>query len=230
MSEHRRSGAGDNDLLRKLTEALVNCDEEEVNKYAAEISKTDLDPLEVIENNLGPAMKTVGDKFERGEIFLTDLMIAGEAMGSATRLLTAHMSENDRKEFGERQRKAGRVVIGSVKGDIHDIGKNIVATLLTANRFEVCDAGKDLSPMEFTKKAEEHAASLIALSALMTTTMPAQADVINYLKEIGVRDRYKLAIGGGVTNKEWADEIEADGWAPDASGAVALAKRLLQVE
>lgn len=217
------------DLLKRLSEAIINCDEEEAKKSAAEISKMGMDPLEAIEKHLSPAIKIVGDKFERGEYFLTHLMMAAEAMTAATKALTIGMSEKDRKKLEDKQKKTGSIVIGSVKGDIHDIGKNIVATLLNANGFNVYDIGKDVSPMDFAKKADEVKADIIMLSALMTTTEPAQLDVINYLKDMGNRDRYRILVGGGVTNREWAEEIGADGWAPDASGAVTLVKKLLKV-
>jgi len=216
--------------LKKLEEAIINCDEEEAKKHANEISKMGIDPLEVIEKYLTPAVKVVGDRFEQGEYFLTHLLMAGEAMKASVEILTSGMSEGEREEMNKRKRKTGRIVIGTVKGDIHDIGKNIVATLLKASGFDVHDLGKDVDSVEFVKKAEEVKADIIALSALLTVTQPYQAEVISCLKETGLRDKYKVILGGGITNKEWAEEIGADGWAPDASEAVVLVKRLLQTE
>lgn len=214
-------------LMAKLKEAIVNCDEEGAKEVANDILKMGLDPVEVMEKHLTPAMKIVGERFERGEYFITHLMMAAEAMTAATNILTAGMSKKS-KERLKRFKEAGTIVIATVKGDIHDIGKNIVSLLLEVNGFTVHDAGKDLGPMEIIKRAQEVKADIIALSALMTVTMPYQAEVINFLKELKLRDQYKVIIGGGPTSQEWAEEIGADGWAPDASTAVALVKRLLQ--
>ena len=127
-------------------------------------------------------------------------------------------------------KKTGTVVIGTVKGDIHDIGKNIVAFLLEVNGFDVYDVGKEVSPMEFIERAEAVDAEIIALSSLMSTTMAYQAETIRYLEELGQREKYKVLVGGGPTSESWAEEIGADGWAKDAHGAVELVKELLQIE
>jgi len=210
--------------LRKLEEAVVNGDVDGAKDAASKVLKANLNPVDVIENNLAHAMKIVGKRFERGEYFLSNLIMSGEAMTAAISILTKDMNE----ESKEHLKKGPTIFIGTVKGDVHDIGKNIVATLLKANGFNVYDAGTDLDPMEIIKKAEEVKADIIALSALMTVSMPYQAEVINFLKELKLRDKYKVIVGGGPTSQEWAEKIGADGWAPDASAAVVLVKKLLQ--
>ena len=213
-------------LTEKLREAVINCDEEKARSVASEILKANIDPIGVIEGHLVPALKVVGDRFDNGEYFLTHLMWAGEIMKSVTNILTANMSELSEMEL--KKLKVGTIVIGTVKGDIHDIGKNIVSLLLEVNGFDVHDIGKEVSPMEFIEKAEAVNANIIALSSLMSTTMAYQAETIRYLAELGLRERYKVIVGGGPTSESWAEKIGADGWAKDAPGAVELAKKLLQ--
>lgn len=213
-------------LTEKLREAVINCDEEKAKSVASEILKANIDPIGVIESHLVPALKVVGDRFDDGEYFLTHLMWAGEIMKSVTNILTANISELSEMEL--KKLKAGTIVIGTVKGDIHDIGKNIVSLLLEVNGFNVHDIGKEVSPMEFIEKAETVNANIIALSSLMSTTMAYQAETIRYLAELGLRERYRVIVGGGPTSESWAEKIGADGWAKDAPGAVELAKKLLQ--
>lgn len=152
-------------------------------------------------------------------------MSSAEAMKSATRVLTVGL------EAGVRLKsKKAKVVLGTVSGDIHDIGKNIVGLLLEANGFEVHDIGKDVQSMRFIEKAEEVGADIIALSSLMTTTRPAQKDVIDLLKAMNLRKKYVVMVGGAPTSREWAEEIGADGWAETANEAVIRAQNLVQVK
>jgi corrinoid protein of di/trimethylamine methyltransferase len=209
-------------MFEELAEAVVNGDEETAKRVAAEIAKCGADRLEVIEKYLSPAMKHVGQKFEKGEYFLTNLMLSAEAMKSATGILTADMDKEARGKLKDETK--GVVVVGTVAGDIHDIGKNILSLLLQANGFEVHDLGKDVSTMNFVEKAQEVNAGIIALSSLMTTTRPAQKDVIDLLKAMGVRNRYVVMVGGAPTTNEWAEEIGADGWAETAEEAVRVAE------
>lgn len=209
-------------MFRELAEAVVNGDEETAKKVSAEIVKSGADRLEVIERYLSPAMKQVGEKFEKGEYFLTNLMLSAEAMKSATGILTADMDKEARGRL--KSETKGVVVVGTVAGDIHDIGKNILSLLLQANGFEVHDLGKDVSTMNFVEKAQEVNAGIIALSSLMTTTRPAQKDVIDLLKAMGLRNRYVVLVGGAPTTSEWAEEIGADGWAETAEEAVRVAE------
>jgi len=215
------------ELAEELRDAVVHYDEERAKELAGKLLEMDVDPIEIIEKYLVPAMKVVGELFDKGEYYLPHLMLAGDAMKAATGILTADLSEK-RRRLSERKRKTGTIVIGTVEGDLHDIGKNIVALLLEVNGFDVHDLGREISPMEFVEKAEAVNADIIALSSLMSTTMAYQAETIRYLKELGLREKYKIIVGGGPTSESWAENIGADGWAKDAPGAVELAKRLLR--
>jgi corrinoid protein of di/trimethylamine methyltransferase len=213
-------------LSERLGTQVTEGQEEDAEKTAREIVNAGADPLEVIEKYLSPAMRFVGEKFEKGEYFLTDLMSAAAAMKAATRILVAAIRKEDRERM--QARKLGRVVIGTVSGDIHDIGKNIVTLLLDANGFDTNDLGKDVDSINFIEKAKDFEADLIALSALMTTTKPAQKEVIDFLKAMSLREKYAVVVGGSPTTKDWADQIGADGWAETAEQAVRLAEELLQ--
>ena len=213
-------------LNERLKKFVINGQEDAAQKTASEILNAGVDPLEVIEMSLSSAMKTVGEKFEKGEYFLPDLMSAAAAMQAATRVLTAEMKEESKEKL--KAKKIGRVVVGTVSGDIHDIGKNILALLLEANRFDTYDLGKDVDSMKFIEKAAEVQADIIALSALMTTTKPAQKEVIEFLNEMRLGDRYIVMVGGAPTSKEWAEEIGADGWAETAEQGVKLAQTLIR--
>ncbi|NIN52475.1 MAG: hypothetical protein GTN80_04985 [Nitrososphaeria archaeon] len=215
-------------LCEKLKEAIIDCDTELAKETAEEILKTDINILDVIERYLAPAMETVGDRFERMDYYLSDLMLAADAMKTATDILTSRLGKARLEEM--LSKRLGTVVIGTVKGDIHDIGKNLVALLLEVNGFDVHDLGKEVLPTEFIDKAEEVKADVVALSALMTNTLPNQAEVIDFMREKGLREKYKIIVGGAVTSQHWSDEIGADGWAPDASSAVALTKRVIGID
>ena len=212
---------------KKLREAIIRGDEETAKDIAKDLVKTELDPLKIIRDYLSPAMRVVGEKFEKGEYFLMHLMMAGEAMEAVTEILTSAMEQESKEKLRQEREKAKKIVIGTVLGDIHDIGKNIVSSLLRANGYTVFDVGKDVAPKKFVEKAEEVNADMIALSALLTVTLPYQGDVINLLKEKGLREKYKVIVGGGPTTQEWADEIGADGWAPDAIEAMESVKKLI---
>jgi len=213
-------------LNEKLKELVINGQEEAAEKTAIEILKAGMDPLEVIEKTLSSAMKLVGEKFERGEYFVPELLCAAAAMEAAVRVLTAEMKEDSKEEL--KARKIGKVVIGTVSGDIHDIGKNILALLLEANGFDIYDLGRDVDSMNFVEKGTEVQADIIALSALMTTTRPAQKEVIEFLSEMRLRDKYIVMVGGAPTSREWAEEIGADGWAETAEQGVRLAQILIR--
>jgi len=182
------------------------------------------DPLEVV-NALTEALKEVGQKFESGEMFLVHLVVAGEA----ARRATVEVLEPLLKKRSEKRKSLGKVVIGTVAGDIHDIGKNIVAVMLFAAGFEVLDLGKDVSPEDFIKEIRKSDADIVALSALLTTTLPAQREVIKALKKAGLRDNVKVLVGGAPATAKWAEEIGADGYGEDAIEAVKAAKRLVRI-
>jgi len=208
-------------VLKKLRDAIVNCDMEAAVAASKEALESGVDPITAIEQGLSPGMQEVGDKYERGEYFLSHLMMAGEAMKAALKVLKIESQTLE-------QLKRGTVVIGTVRGDIHSIGKDILASLLRAKGFEVHDLGVDVPTSRFLEVAEEVGADIIAASALMTTTLPAQRELIRFLEDRGVRDKFIVLIGGGATSKEWCEEIGADGWAERAPEAVKVAVELLE--
>lgn len=209
------------ELLNKLSEAVVACDRDAVVKAAQEAIEKGLDPVKAIERGLSKGAIIVGEKFDKLEIFLTDLMMAAEAMQAGLDTLLPLISE-------EKVLKKGTVVSGTVKGDIHDIGKNILVALFSANGFDVHDMGVDVSTSKFIGEAEKVGADIIALSALMSSTIGGQKDVIDYLRETGKREKFIVMVGGGPTTLEWAEEIGADGYAETATEAVKVAAGLIE--
>jgi len=207
------------DIYAKLRDAVVSYDVDAVVKYSNEVIAKGLDPLEAIEKGLAVGARIVGDKFDRLEIYLAELIMAADAIKAGLDVLLPAIPK------GETPRR-GVVVIGTAQGDIHEIGKNIVAALLRAYGFDVYDLGVDVPPLRFIEKAEEVKADIIAISALMTSTIIGQRDVIEYLKALGKRDKYIVMVGGGPVTREWAEEIGADGWAETASEAVQVALTL----
>jgi len=179
------------------------------------------DPLQMI-SALTETMNKLGDLFSRLEIFLPQLMLAGEALAAVVDILRPKIME-----AGEQGAPKGKVVIGVVKGDMHEIGKNIVKLMLETNGFEVKDLGYDVDSLAFIKEAEAMGADIIGASSLMTTTMPGQKEIIELLKDKGLRDHYKVVIGGAPTGQEWADKIGADLWCEDAGSAPRLMAELL---
>jgi corrinoid protein of di/trimethylamine methyltransferase len=209
------------DVIVKLKDAVVNGDKEAVLQTAKEALDAGMKPIDILENGISEGAKIVGKRFEEMEIFLTNLMISGEAMMAGLEVILPHIQAND-IPF------KGRVVLGTVKGDIHNIGKNVLKSLLIANGFEVSDLGVDVQTSRFIEEAEHTNADIIAVSALMTTTLGGQKDVIDYLVETGKRHKYIVMVGGGATTQTWADKIGADGFAETAPEAVRLALKLVE--
>ncbi len=212
-------------LEESIRNAVLKFDPEELERVVKESLEKGYSALEVV-NALTSALKVIGDKFERGEIFLVQLIVAGEACKNVT---SKYLEPLLRKEE-EKRSALGKVVIGTVEGDIHEIGKNIVAAMLTASGFEVIDLGVDVPTERFVKAVKEHDPDILGLSALLTTTMPMQKEVIEALKREGLRERVKVIVGGAPVTESWAKEIGADGYADNAVEAVKLAKRLMGVE
>ena len=209
------------EIFDKLKEGIIAYDKEAVEKAAKEAVDEGLDILEAIDI-LTTAIREIGEKYAEGVVFLPELMMAGDTMKAGMAVFEPKL-----KEMKNEVKEIGTVVIGTVEGDIHEIGKSIVGTMLTTAGFKVIDLGMDVSTENFLKAAEENNIDVVGLSALMTTTMLKQKDVIEYFKEKGVRDKYKIIIGGGPVTKEYAEEIGADGYGKDADGAVDLTKKLL---
>ncbi len=212
-----------NDLLQTITSTLVACDSQGTVALAQDALDAGLDPLTIIQQGLVPGMELVGEKFQTGEYFLPQMVIAANAMKDAMALLEPELEARQ-----QRVDVPGVVVIGTVEGDIHEIGKSLVATLMSASGFRVHDLGVDVSPRAFVESVKETAADLVGLSALLTTTMTAQRRVLEALEEAGIRDQVRVLLGGAPVTQTWADSIGADGYADDAVGAVALARRLMR--
>jgi corrinoid protein of di/trimethylamine methyltransferase len=211
-----------NTLLAKITASLVEGEPDETVALTRQALEAQLEPLTIINDGLVPGMNIVGEKYQSGEYFLPHLIIAANGMQQAMALLDPELKA--RQQALER---AGTMVIGSVAGDIHEIGKTLVGTMMSAAGFEVHDLGVDVPTETFVNKVNETGAKLLGLSALLTTTMAVQREVIEALEEAGIRDQVKVIVGGAPVSQEWADSIGADGYAEDAVGAIELARRLL---
>jgi corrinoid protein of di/trimethylamine methyltransferase len=212
-------------IIENLKDAIIELDEAKVVEAANNLIAQGIDPLVGIEKGLSFGMTAIGDKFNHGECFLPELIRAGNAFNAAIKVLEPEILKR-----GEKQRQTGVVVLGTVTGDVHKIGKEIVAMLLKTRGFVVHNLGEDVSLSTFVSKAEELNADVIAMSALLTTTMPAQKEVIDFLKEKGIRDNFRVMVGGGPVNQKWSDEIGADGYAETAEEAVQLAMNLIDTK
>jgi len=206
--------------LSELKDAIISGND----KAAAEITKQALDkgvdPQELVSKYMIPAMDIVGQRFECNEIFVPELLIAARAMKGALELIRPKLAEVGAEP-------TGRVVIGTVKGDLHDIGKNLVASMLEGGGFEVIDLGVDVSPEKFVEAVKAKGSKIVALSALLTTTMPAMKNTIEELQKAGVRNGIKVIVGGAPVTKQFADEIGADGYSDNANGAVTIVRQLV---
>ncbi|MGA2360984.1 MAG: corrinoid protein [Candidatus Aminicenantales bacterium] len=209
------------DLYLQMKKAIVEGDGAGAGRLAGEAVKAGLDLLEVIEKGYVPGIQKVGELWEQGEYFLPELISSAEAMKAAMAVLNPELQRSRLQA-----RTAGKVVIGTIEGDIHDIGKNLVSSMLQAGGFEVFDLGADVKLERFIEKAESVGADFICLSALLTTTMVNQKRLVALLRERNLRDRYKVLVGGAPASQRWADEAGADGYAENAVAAVKLAKSL----
>jgi trimethylamine corrinoid protein len=209
------------DLFLEMKKAIVDGDGPGAGRLAGEAVKAGLDLLEVIEKGYVPGIHEVGELWEKGDYFLPELISSAEAMKSAMAVLDPELQRSRLQA-----RTGGKVVIGTVEGDIHDIGKNLVASMLQAGGFEVFDLGADVKLERFIDKAESVGADFICLSALLTTTMINQKRLVALLKERKIRDKYKVLVGGAPASHRWAEEVGADGYAENAVAAVKLAKSL----
>ena len=211
------------ELYDALKNALVELDEQEVLKRTREALDQGEDPLEIIDLGLLPGLNAIGRLFEEEEIFLPELMRSAMIFQNAMAILQPKI-----RELGKGIRKKGTIVIGTVKGDMHYIGKNIVRLLLEISGFAVHDLGVDVDPLKFVQKAREEQADIIALSALLTTTLVGQRDVIEALNGQGLRNCFRVMVGGGAVTRQWAEQIGADGYAETAYAAVEMANSFVK--
>jgi len=213
---------GKEEVLTRCAQAVLEGDRGLAADLASEVLRAGIEPLEAVEKGFAVGIRKAGDLWERGEYFLPELALSAEAMKAAMEVLEGALLRG-----GGGQSKA-RVVIGTVQGDIHDIGKTLVATMLAANGYEVLDLGADVPLERFVDESLNHRPHLVCMSALLTTTMPGQARVIEMLREKGVRGEVKVVVGGAPTSEDWARRIGADGYAENAVEAVKTADRLIQ--
>ncbi|MGD9498790.1 MAG: corrinoid protein [Armatimonadota bacterium] len=206
--------------LQALAEAVINGKKEEAERLTREAIESGIDPGTIINDGLIAGMTVVGEKFKNNEFYVPEVLIAARAMQSAMSLVKPLLGEDE-------VISKGKVVIGTVKGDLHDIGKNLVAMMLEGGGYEVIDLGVDVAPEKFVSAAVENNADVIALSALLTTTMPSMKDTVDALTEAGLKGKIKVIIGGAPVTQSYADEIGADGYAPDAASAVDKVNELL---
>ena len=211
------------ELLSQLAEALVEGDKEKAEVVVKSALDAGTDPVEIVQVGIAQGMARIGKMFQAFEVFLPELMRAGDAGKACLELVIPHMSKTQAAKAS-----LGKIVLGTAVGDVHDIGKNLVGAILTASGFEVFDLGVDVAPLDFVKKAQEVKAKIIGMSSLLTTSLPYQKDLVDYLKDMGVRDQYYVIVGGGPVTPEWAKELKADGYARLASEAVELCQQLVK--
>ncbi|MEM3383162.1 MAG: corrinoid protein [Nitrososphaerales archaeon] len=208
------------EILAELAKAVIDGDVDKAKYLAHKVLELKIDPYKAIMDGCAAGMRIVGEKYQNGEMFIPELLYSAEAMYAATDVLSPHIK-------AEKIPYSGKVVIGVVEGDIHDIGKNILVTLLKASGFEVVDLGRDVPTKDFVQKAKDEKAEIIAMSTLMTTTAPGMKKVIDVLYEEGIRDKVKTIIGGAAVSKEFAKAIGADAYGEEVVDGVEMVKNLM---
>jgi len=206
--------------LQKLHEAILNGDAKGAKAITEQALAAGVEPLKLVQEYMMPAMNEVGRRFECNEYFVPELLLAARAMKAALELLRPLLAAKGAEP-------EGRVALGTVKGDLHDIGKNLVGAMLEGGGYEVIDLGVNVTPEQFIAAVKEKKANIIAMSALLTTTMPAMKTTIDAMKAAGVRDQVKIIVGGAPITEKFAQEIGADGFSESAAGAVAVAKKVV---
>ncbi|MBW1647788.1 MAG: corrinoid protein [Deltaproteobacteria bacterium] len=204
-----------------IIDALLACDQDQVTTLVQKALDDGADANQILNQGLIAGMDIVGERMESGDMFIPEVLMAAQAMSAAVEILKPLLTEDDASA-------KGRVVIGTVKGDLHDIGKNLVAMMMESAGLEVSDLGVDVAPEKFLAAIEEKNANILCMSALLTTTMPMMHQTIQAVADKGLRDRIKIMVGGAPVSQAYAREIQADAWAPDAGAAAKTAKALLQ--
>jgi len=215
------------EILDCLREAVVKGSEEEVELWSRRGLEAGLQPMELLDEGMAPGIREVGLKFDRGECFLPELMMAGEAMKAGLRVVLPKITPAARE--GTVKRK-GKILLGSVEGDVHDIGKNIVGAMLIADGFEVVDLGVDVPAWTFIERVKVERPVILGVGSYMSTTLNEQRKIAEALKQTGLRGGLKYIVGGVACTREWAEQIGADGYARDAAEAVELCRRLMGSE
>ncbi|NMA70046.1 MAG: cobalamin-binding protein [Desulfitobacterium sp.] len=212
------------DVLEKIKDAILEMEEDDAQDFVKEAIEEGLSPQKILNEGIIAALDEIGEKFTSGEFFLLELSEGARISDLCIEILKPLLASE-----GQDVEKKGKVLLATVKGDLHDIGKNLVALQMNIGGYEVVDLGIDQESLNIVAKAQEINADVIALSSLMITTLENQAEVIKILKDKGIRDQFKVVVGGGPTTEEWAKEIGADGWAPDAVSSVSMLDKVLAV-
>lgn len=212
-----------NKLYKKLSDAVVDMDEDGVVELSNQVVSEGADAFEAIDQGLSDGMQRAGKLFEEEEYFVPELLMCADAMEQGVEILKPHIKKD------ERLTGRKKAVIGVIEGDTHDIGKNLVKLMMETGGFDMVDLGRDIPAETFVEKAEEEGADLIMISSLMTTTMDAMADVIRILRDRGIKDKYKVIVGGGPISQGFAEKIGADGYSKNAADAVKLCQRLAEM-
>jgi len=213
------------EIFNQLKEAVFFFEVDKAKELAEKIVQQGIDPVEALERGLADPLREVGDRFETGEAFITELIASAEVMEAGSEILNKEIARR-----GADKKSVGKFLIGTVEGDIHSIGKNIVATLLTASGFDVIDLGTDVPTWTFVEKVKELEPDILGLSALMTTTMIKQREIIGALKDTGLREKVKIIVGGAPVTEDWVKQIGADAAGLDAGSAVKLALSLMEAK
>jgi 5-methyltetrahydrofolate--homocysteine methyltransferase len=203
-----------------ISQALVDGDEDKVMRLVRQGLEAGVPAADLLNQGLIPGMDAIGDRMESGDMFIPEVLMAAQLMSRAVETLKPLLADG-------ASSARGQVVIGTVKGDLHDIGKNLVAMMIESSGMEVHNLGVDIAPAQFVAAIRDKKAHILCLSALLTTTMPMMRDTVAAIEESGLREQVKIMVGGAPVTQGFADEIGADGWAPDAGSAVKLAKRLM---
>jgi corrinoid protein of di/trimethylamine methyltransferase len=211
------------ELFQKMSQSIIDGDSEAAAALAKQAIEAGIDPLDAINQGFVIGVNQFGEQFSCGNAFLPELVMAGEAMKTAVQVLEPEMARR-----GSQREILGKVVLATVEGDIHEIGKTLVGTMLSASGFQVIDLGVDVPAAAIVEKAREVNANIVALSALLTTTMVKQREVIEVLAQAGLANQVKVMVGGAPVTRDWVQKIEADGYSEDAIGAVNVAKELVR--
>lgn len=213
------------EILKEMGQKVIDGDMDAIKELCSTALDMGIGPLEILEDGISNGMDFVGKRFETGEAFLPELLLAADTFNEAMVVLGPALEKSK-----QNVEKIGKVLLATVKGDVHNLGKNILATVLETNGFEVIDIGVDQDTLTIVEAAQKNKVDVIGLSAVMTTTMPYQRELISTMKELGIRDDYLVMVGGGPVNQKWADEIEADGYGKTAMDAVTVATEQIKAK
>ncbi|KUK36621.1 MAG: Trimethylamine corrinoid protein 1 [Thermacetogenium phaeum] len=208
--------------MNDVAQGVIEGNVDKVKDLTASLLESGIDPLEIVNQGLIVGMNTVGERFKAGDMFVPEVLMCAKAMSSGMELVKSRLA-------GRKVQSAGKLLIGTVKSDLHDIGKNLVAMMVESTGFEVINLGVDVDPEKFVNAIKEYQPDIVGMSALLTTTLPYMKETIEAIEEAGLRDQVKIIIGGAPVTQNYADQIGADGYAPEAASATELCKKLMGV-